>query len=249
MAPADPNESVQTNLIALCAIMLALSILALGLRLWSNHIVPSHTWGWDDFFAVITLVGVCLAHMIQNTRGNFPRLTHTQPLIIVENSLTFWWISLGLGKHAATIPPEDLVTGYKLNCIISFPKFSALFFYRRIFGRISKWFNIAIWAVGALNGAWLLAVLVTTTFQCTPVHAMWTQGLGSSCIPPWIWFFRSAVPSMIIDIFILTMPLPLLWGLPVRLSRRIIVFVVFICGYGYVFILTISPRPTWFYPI
>ena len=125
---------------------------------------------------------------------------------------------------------------FLFNCIISFPKFSALFFYHRIFGHISRWFTVAIWVVGALNGAWLFAVLVTTVFQCTPVNAAWMDVPGSKCIPPWIWFFRSAIPSMTIDILILTMPLPLLCGLRVPVSRRIMVGLVFLCGYGYVFI-------------
>lgn len=73
--PADANESLQPGLIALCTVMLVLSILALGLRLWSNHIVPSHQWGWDDFFAVITLVGIYPTCIFQGgTRGEVSRL-------------------------------------------------------------------------------------------------------------------------------------------------------------------------------
>ncbi|KAI1142337.1 hypothetical protein F5Y05DRAFT_370569 [Hypoxylon sp. FL0543] len=213
---AEANESLQPNMIALCTVMLTLSTLALSLRMWSNYVAPSHHWGWDDFFAAITL-----------------------PFIIAENGLIFWWIPLGLGKHAATVPEADLATGHKLifiaaflyDCNITLPKFSVLFFYNRIFERTSKWFTAALWIIGALNAGWLISGLISTIFQCTPVNAAWEAVPGSKCISQWSWFFGTAIPSMIIDLFILLLPLRPLWRLQAPISRRAVVGVVFICGY------------------
>jgi hypothetical protein len=56
LTPAQALETQQPQLIALCTVMLVLSMSALGLRLWSNYIATNHRWGWDDFFAIITLV-------------------------------------------------------------------------------------------------------------------------------------------------------------------------------------------------
>ncbi|KAI0021211.1 hypothetical protein F4780DRAFT_292841 [Xylariomycetidae sp. FL0641] len=217
LTAAEANATLQPNLIALCTAMVVLSTLALGLRLWSNCVSPGYRWWWDDLFAAIAL-----------------------PFIVSETALIFWWISLGLGKHAATVPPEDLAQGPKVifiaaflyDCSISIPKFSALFFYRRIFATTSKWFTIALWTVGAMNAGWLLSALISTVFQCTPINAAWETVPGSTCISQWGWFFGTAIPSMIIDAFILLLPMPLLWGLQAPVSRRIIVGSIFLCGYG-----------------
>ncbi|KAK6208474.1 putative secondary metabolism biosynthetic enzyme [Pestalotiopsis sp. IQ-011] len=213
----EASETLQPNLIALCVIMLTLSTLALSLRMWSNYINPAHNWWWDDFFAVITL-----------------------PFIIAETGLIFWWIKLGLGKHAATTSPEDLAKGPKIIFIaaflydsnISLPKFSALFFYRRIFQRTNIWFTAALWTVSIMNAGWLLSAWLSTVFQCTPVNAAWETVPGSTCISQWGWFFGTAIPSMIIDLCILILPLPLLWGLRASPARRFLVGVVFLCGYS-----------------
>jgi hypothetical protein len=165
-----------------------------------------------------------------------------QPFIIAEMALIYWWIDLGLGKHAATVPPEDLaqapkiifVAAFLYDCNISLPKFAALFFYRRIFGYVSRWLSIALWVVGAMNAGWLLSALLSTVFQCQPVNAAWQAVEGAECISQWGWFLGTAIPSMIIDFFILVLPLPLLWGLRAPASRRLMVVLVFLCGYWYV---------------
>ncbi|OTA96138.1 hypothetical protein M434DRAFT_393220 [Hypoxylon sp. CO27-5] len=217
LTTAEANQSRQPNLIALCTILLVSSTLALSLRLWSNYVTPFYHWGWDDFFAAMTL-----------------------PFTFAENGFILWWIGHGLGKHAVTVPPVDLAKGPKIvffaslmnDFNISFPKFSVLFFYHRIFARTSKWFSIAVWTVGIMNVAWLVSALGSTIFQCTPVNAAWETVPGSTCISQWGFWFGTAVPSTVIDLFILLMPMPLLWGLQAPVSRRIMVSVVFVCGYS-----------------
>jgi hypothetical protein len=54
---ANEDESRQSDLIALCTIMLALAVLATIMRFWSNYVVPNHKFGYDDLFALLALVG------------------------------------------------------------------------------------------------------------------------------------------------------------------------------------------------
>ncbi|KAI0179745.1 hypothetical protein GGR52DRAFT_587285 [Hypoxylon sp. FL1284] len=217
LTAAASNDSLQPNLIALCTIMLVLSTTALSLQLWSNYIIASHRWGWDDLFAASAL-----------------------PFLIVENSLVFWWISLGLGKHAATVSTSNLEMGNKILFIdaflfdwtISLPKFSVLFFYGRIFAGTRRWFSVALWTVGALNTSWVLSNVISRFNHCMPVSAAWKQTPGESCFPQWGWFLGTAIASLVIDILIFLMPMPLLWSLQVPLSRRILVVVIFVFGYA-----------------
>lgn len=166
-----------------------------------------------------------------------------QPFIIAEMAIILWWINLGLGKHAATVPPENLAKSGKIifmaaffyDCAISLPKFSALFFYRRIFSNTNKWFAATLWAVGAMNAGWLISALISTVFQCDPVYAVWSETPvpDAKCFEQQPWFLGTAIPSMIIDLFILILPLPMLWGLQATASRRLMVGFVFLCGYRY----------------
>ncbi|KAI3340659.1 hypothetical protein F4824DRAFT_517121 [Ustulina deusta] len=224
LTAAEMNETVQANLIAMCSVIISLSILALGLRFWSNYVAPSYRWWWDDFFAAITL-----------------------PFAISENAIILWWISLGLGKHAATIPPADQAKSPMIIFIanllyytnISLPKFSALFFYGRIFQQTNKWFTLALWAIGVMNAGWLLSTWVVSIFGCTPINGAWEKVPGRICIPQWNWLLGAAIPSMVIDLLILTLPLPMLWGLQVTAIRRIMVVVAFLFGYS-VIVLSIG---------
>ncbi|KAK8030029.1 hypothetical protein PG993_011320, partial [Apiospora rasikravindrae] len=221
LTAAEAGDNVQPNLLALCSIMIALPTVALSLRLWSNHITYAHRWGWDDFFAVLAL-----------------------PFIIALNGVIIWWIDLGLGKHAATAPEENLakvpkiifVGAFLYDCGISLPKFSVLFFYRRIFETTSWWLTIALWTVGAMNAGWLVSALVSTIFQCSPINAAWETVPGSTCIPQWDWFLGTALPSMIIDLCILIIPMPILLRLQAPLARRVKVGVLFLCGYSVIVI-------------
>ncbi|KAL1971039.1 hypothetical protein VTN77DRAFT_2873 [Rasamsonia byssochlamydoides] len=164
-----------------------------------------------------------------------------QPLIISESGLIYWWISLGLGRHSAVLPVYNQQQGPKIifaaaflyDAGITFPKFSVLFFYYRIFQRTAEWFYFALWIVGSLCAAWLLGSWLSTMFQCNPVRASWEPVPGAHCISQWKWFLGTATPSMVLDLIILVIPLPMLWGLHVSNIRRVLLFGVFICGYWY----------------
>jgi hypothetical protein len=146
-----------------------------------------------------------------------------------------------LGKHAATVPKEHLLEGPKIifvaaffyDAAITFPKFSVLFFYHRIFQRNFDWFYYALWTVGSMNAAWLISAWISTIFQCVPVQAAWNPAFqkGARCFDQRIWFLGTAIPSMIIDFLILIMPLPLLWNLQASWRRRVMVSAIFVCGY------------------
>ncbi|KAF2969951.1 hypothetical protein GQX73_g3598 [Xylaria multiplex] len=200
LTTAEMNENMQPNLIAMCIAILFFSTLALSLRFWSNYVTPSYRWWWDDFFAAITL-----------------------PFSISASAFLLWFIYLGFGKHAATVPPADLE-----KCRL----FSVLFFYARIFQRTSKCFTFALWTVGILNTIWLLTGWALTIFQCRPINAAWETVPGSTCIKQWGLCIAVTVPNLLIDLLLLILPLPMLWGLQATAFRRIIVVIIFVFGYA-----------------
>ena len=156
-------------------------------------------------------------------------------------ALIFHWLTLGLGRHFTTIPPSDIPQIYKIifatsfmyGFAVSLPKFSVLFFYDRIFQRTSQWLYIATIVVGTLNLAWLVASWFTTIFACVPVEASWTMSKDARCMEPLQSYLGTSIPSMVIDLCILLIPLPRLWNLKASKTRRAFVTCIFICGYRY----------------
>jgi hypothetical protein len=154
----------------------------------------------------------------------------------------FYWIHIGLGRHAQALPLKHQLEGRKMIFIASFfysecvcfPRYSALFFYHRVFQKTSRHFRYCLWIAGTLNTMWILATWLSTLFQCIPVHALWDPAAqaGARCFSTYGWISGTAISSMMIDLLILIMPLPLLWNLQASWKRRAIVCGYFIFGYG-----------------
>ena len=56
MESQDQGGNRQPELIALCTVMLILAALAVILRCLAIFLSKTHRFGWDDIFAVVTLV-------------------------------------------------------------------------------------------------------------------------------------------------------------------------------------------------
>ncbi|RWA07533.1 hypothetical protein EKO27_g7562 [Xylaria grammica] len=151
-------------------------------------------------------------------------------------------ISLGLGRHVDTLPPEnvqaallDLYIAYFVYDFTLFlTKTSALFFYHRVFVRHMHrtWFNYALWIVHFFNVSWLLGIVFGTIFMCDPVAKGYNPNLPGYCSPIGELWIGSAVPSVAIDLFILLLPVPKIWGLEISFAKKSGITVVFALGYS-----------------
>lgn len=148
-------------------------------------------------------------------------------------------LDLGLGLHVQVIPPENLKPFLKLLWVVYYifdtgtavSKSSALFFYARVFGSTNSRFRYALWLVHAMNVIWLVTILLDVTFMCTPIAKAWDTALEGHCLNTGRFWMGSGITSLIIDIIILVMPLPMLWKLHMKTIRKIQILGVFICGY------------------
>ncbi|KAJ5356107.1 hypothetical protein N7517_010716 [Penicillium concentricum] len=219
MSPAESDGNRQPGLIALCVVMLILAVVSVALRCWSIWGSRTHKFGYDDAFAILTL-----------------------PFIIAESALIFYWISLGLGRHSATLPISNQLQGPKIifaaaylyDACITLPKLSVLCFYNRVLRRGATWVRPTLWVVGTLCVCWLIGAWLATTFQCTPIDASWEAVPDAKCFKQWKFFTGTAAPSAILDLIILLIPLPLLWSLHMTKAKKIMLTGLFICGYSVV---------------
>lgn len=54
--PTNMEGNRQPELIALCTVLLALSMIVVGIRCLSTWAQPNHRFGWDDGLALTTMV-------------------------------------------------------------------------------------------------------------------------------------------------------------------------------------------------
>lgn len=162
-----------------------------------------------------------------------------QPFGLATTALDLSWTTFGLGKHMAQVSAPDLHKGLQVlwsilwlyTIAIWLSKLSALAFYARIFSPGNRRFRLALWIVSGLTCAWIVAVLVSLILQCNPPQEAWERAIPGACQDPYNWWLASGVSSFILDLVILLLPLPMLWRLQVKPSRKGLLIGVFLCGY------------------
>ena len=88
-----------------------------------------------------------------------------------------------------------------------------------------------ILAAAGLVTVWFLLALPFAIFQCAPVRKVWLPLIPGHCVNTSSWFLGIATVSVIIDIYIMLLPLPILWSLHVGRKRKLILIGFFICAY------------------
>ena len=107
-------------------------------------------------------------------------------------------------------------------------KISFLLLYRRIF--VIQWFMRATLVVAALVFAWSMAVTFSVIFECQPVGSYWQPLLQQHCIDSQKFYWANGISNLLLDVIILTLPIPVIWRLQMSLRRKISLTVIFALG-------------------
>ena len=143
----------------------------------------------------------------------------------------------------STLDPKDVENGLILLFAVYFPyniavaltKYSVILFYARVFNsKQNRAFRISLWVATFIVSGILIFSIVETIFQCTPIKKAWNSAVPGYCIDEQAAWFAHAGLSVGADVVILALPLPMLWGLNLKLPQKLLVSVVFVCGYGLV---------------
>ncbi|MCJ1228021.1 hypothetical protein MMC12_004680 [Toensbergia leucococca] len=84
--------------------------------------------------------------------------------------------------------------------------------------------------MGALVTAWWLASGVATILECIPIQAFWNTSVSGHCFNLQAFFIGTIVPSIVIDIIILIMPMPLIWNIHIERSQKLSMCGIFALG-------------------
>ena len=144
----------------------------------------------------------------------------------------------GLGQHIKSLDPGNLRfflhslyhDAWAYNLAMALVKISVLFFYQRIFATTRKT-KRNLWITAGLTAAWFTSMTLVALFECSPIKAAWDIGIRGKCLNRWAFYMGAAVPSIILDLILLCIPVPFLWRLHMGSSQKFALAVTFLLGY------------------
>lgn len=108
-------------------------------------------------------------------------------------------------------------------------KLSFLFLYRRLF-------NLKLKAKWLINIGIVLCLLVNlgmffgVVFFCIPVQKGWNNSLPGHCSDPAVLAYLTGAWNIVVDVYVLAVPVPLVWGLQMGKSKKARLVAVFGVG-------------------
>ena len=86
-------------------------------------------------------------------------------------------------------------------------------------------------AAVSLVTLYLLIALPFVVVQCIPVRKAWIPIIPGHCIDTFSWSLGIATVSVIIDVYIMLLPVPILWSLHAGRKRKMLLTGFFFCAY------------------
>ncbi|KAF2230499.1 hypothetical protein EV356DRAFT_453738 [Viridothelium virens] len=215
------SEDRRPGIVAENVAMGILAMAAVALRFYARIESGVGLW-WDDW---ITLIGL--------------------PYSLAINVLSGEFVRAGQGVHLATLPNENLPEYFKqlyLQLAVYAPglvffKIALLLFYVRVFPHDRR-LRFMTWMLSAAIGIWLIIIECIALFQCSPVHKFWDQDISGKCISQEALFLGQSIPTVIFDLIILGLAVPLVWGIKLPRSSRAALIGIFMMG-GLVTVISI----------
>ncbi|KAF4978535.1 hypothetical protein FZEAL_5107 [Fusarium zealandicum] len=231
----DPSQTVDAEsetrapvMIAVAIVLMSLSSLMVGLRLWCRKIANS--FGLDDLAAVMTLISIlgCGSAMIAMTK-------------------------YGLGRHEWTLSTDAFVLYQRCFWVsvlfymmaLFWAKMAFLLNYYRIMS-VSNMRNVVLGSI-VLVGLWGGSQFIMRFVQCIPLKAVWDPRVEAKCIPneTALWYINGVI-NIVSDIAILVLPLPVVWKLNLPRGQKLILSGIF--GLGFFTVAVSIMRMQWLTP-
>lgn len=166
--------------------------------------------------------------------NNVQALLITVSLIILRMSLK------GFGLHYWNVPTVNAVELLKLFYVCQmlyvavqiFSKVAILAFYSRLFPNFIRWFRWSLRSMIAFMFVHGLVFFLLIVFQCWPIRSIWDKTItDAKCLPvSAVIGFTGAALSIVEDMIILLLPLPVVWNL--QMSTRKKIGVIFMISVG-----------------
>ncbi|KAI1364235.1 hypothetical protein F5Y08DRAFT_218511 [Xylaria arbuscula] len=172
--------------------------------------------GYDDYlivWATITAVAECIAGLVYGPPQGLGR--HVQALE---------------GFNISRYLQGDYIFSHFYDFAIASTKLSILALYHRIF--VSTRMRIAVYVTAALVIAWLIEMEIVLGFGCRPIQGWWLAAPDAKCVDKVAFTYSTNILNLIFDLWIFSMPIPIIMKLNVNKSKRIALCFLFSIGLG-----------------
>lgn len=82
----------------------------------------------------------------------------------------------------------------------------------------------------AIVSAYGVASTTASVFQCTPIARAWNKTVAGTCIDITTNWYANAGFSITTDVIILTLPMPVIYGLQMHTNQKVALMFVFALG-------------------
>ncbi|RKF78926.1 putative integral membrane protein [Golovinomyces cichoracearum] len=202
-----PKQSRCEQIIRTTIIMSILTSFFISLRIKSRWFDNKHLW-LDDWIAFVVYALIAGSAVL---------------LVMIAKA--------GMGEHLwnSNVDSYAMIGKVSYNITVSATKVSILVFYHRVFVNenfqiLCKWI-IGLFIIPPIIFLWFII------FQCVPIQKVWNPAIPGSCIDIDVMILWGAIVSMIEDVIILIMPIPLLSGLKIGRMEKINVLGLFGLGF------------------
>ncbi|KAI1466976.1 uncharacterized protein F4812DRAFT_72321 [Daldinia caldariorum] len=204
---------------AFFSIPIPIEILSTAFRIWVKARPSSQRrLAFDDYFiiwATITAVSECIAGLVCGAAG-------------------------GLGHHIEAISEEkvetfllgDYIFSHFYDFAIASTKLSVLALYYRIFAATKFRVIVTITAVCVM--IWLVLMEIILGLGCQPVQGWWNSAAAATatCVDKLAFTYSTNIINLIFDIWIFTMPIPIILRLQASKEKKIGLCFLFSIGLG-----------------
>ncbi|KAI0445854.1 hypothetical protein F4803DRAFT_506677 [Xylaria telfairii] len=212
---AHSGDDLGPSVIAAGAISNALGTIFLVFRIWSKKVLHGRLrLDVNDW--------LCLT---------------TWPLFISHATVMEVATHYGLGRHIvfATNPRVleivCLIVENLYAVEIALLKLSILTLYQQLFKQ-HGWFYRTTWLVGFFAAAVGIAIIFVTNLQCIPIAASWDPRIDATCVGYENFALAAYIVNIVIDLVILTMPIPCVLKLKLSTHRKWMLILTFATGGG-----------------
>lgn len=87
--------------------------------------------------------------------------------------------------------------------------------------------TFVLMAVLIMNAA---AIIISSLLICVPLQSLWDPAIPGKCINIKAWYRWESGPDVVIDMFMLILPLPLLWKLQTSRAVKLGLSLTFLTG-------------------
>ncbi|KAH8802593.1 putative PTH11-typeG-protein-coupled receptor [Xylogone sp. PMI_703] len=213
--PSGPDTKNGNTFLYVNIPLLVAAVLIVGFRVWWRCI---RNGGGALNKADICVVVCLIFNIIQ--------------VACISSAILNW----GFGHHAKFLTAEQrfhsLLLFFVFQCFVKntvgITKLSFLFLYLDIFPQ--KKFRIICWALIVQISAGLVAMSLTTIFQCTPVRFSWDKTIPGECINIKAFWYGQSGWNTLMDVVVLVLPIPVIVKLQMNRQAKLGLLLVFILG-------------------